>query len=652
MTLNDQGIAAAKSGDYQTARAFFEQAIAAEPDRPAAYFNLAHVFLRLGDAANCERVARVAVCLAPEDADQHLVLAQALVAMRRGREALVSASHAARLAPQRPDALRLVADLLLRLEQFAAATEAFERYASLAPKDGMALNELGNLYQRLGRADDADCTYARAIEVDPTNVSALANRARFQGDRGNVEAARELYARANRGNATPQMLLAAATTLPVIYDAVEHVQQERVRLLSELDRLYQQGVRIDPTRFVLPNLFYVAYQGENDREVMSRFAELLVPPERRAVQLPAPKPSRQKRLRLGVLSKYLCDHTIGHLNLGLIERLSKDQFEIVLLRLSGPNDQIAQRYAAAADQVIPIAEDTATALQTTAAARLDLLFYPDVGMDPFTFTLAASRLAPCQVTTWGHPDTTGLSTVDAFLSVVHELPEADQHFTERLVRLPCLGVGLERPPTPPPAKREQFRLPEEATLYGCPQSLFKFHPAFDEVLAGILRNDPAARIVLIEGNHAGWTKRLQCRFATTLGDNAGRVLWLKRFPRESFRQLVTLCDVMLDPTQFGGGHTSYECFAYGVPVVTLPSPYLRGRLTLSQLRQMDLEAELAVDSVAAYVNRAVMLANDKDQRARLSGELIERSRVLFNPAPAVTAVSETLLQLAKSAPNR
>ncbi len=640
MTHNDQGINAAKQGDYQSARALFEQAIAAEPDRPAAYFNLAHVFLRLGDAVNCERVARAAVCLSPDDPDQHLVLAQALMAQRRGREALVSASHAVRLAPQRPDALKLVADLLLRMEQFAAATEAFERYVAVAPRDGAALNELGNLYQRLGRAEDADRTYARAIEIDPTNVAALANRARFQGDRGNVEASRELYAQANRGNATPQMLLAGATTLPVIYDSVEHVQQERARLLMELDRLHQQGVRIDPTRFVLPNMFYIAYQGENDREVMSRFAKLLVPTDRRAVQLPEPKRSGSKRLRLGVLSKYLCDHTIGHLNLGLIERLPKDKFEIVLLRLSGPNDHVAQHYAAAADHVIQIAEDVPIALQTIAAARLDTIFFPDVGMDPFTFTLAASRLAPFQVTTWGHPDTTGLSTVDAFLSVIHELPEADQHFTERLIRLPCLGVGLERPPTPPPARREQFGLPERATLYGCPQSLFKFHPAFDAVLAGILQKDPAARIVLIEGNHVGWTERLQRRFDKTLEGNANRILWLKRFPREPFRQLVTLCDVMLDPTQFGGGHTSYEAFAYGVPVVTLPSSYLRGRLTLSQLRQMDLESELVVDSVEAYVDRAVQLANDRDRRGRLSRALIERCHALFELDRPVQAVTQ------------
>lgn len=645
MSTNDQGIASAKQGDYQTARRLFEQAIAEEPDRPAAYFNLAHVFLRLGDAANCEQIARVAVCLAPDDPDQHLVLAQSLVAQRRLREALVSASHAVRLGPERPDVLRVLADLLLRLEQYAPATNAFERYVALAPTDGLALNELGNLYQRLGRPDDADQTYAQAIQADPTNVAALANRARFQGDRGHVEVARELYAQANRGNATPQMLLAAATTLPVIYDSVEHVQQERQRLLAELDRLYQQGVRIDPTRFVLPNMFYVAYHGENDREVMTRFARLLTPPERRAVQLPAPKPSGQKRLRLGLMSKYLCDHTIGHLNLRLIELLPRDQFEVVLLKLSGPDDAIARRYAAAADQVIPIAEDLQTALPGIAAARLDAIFFPDLGMDPFTFTIAASRLAPLQVTTWGHPDTTGLPTVDAFLSLVHELPEADGHFTEQLVRLPCLGVGLERPPAPPPATREQFGLPEKGTLYGCPQSLFKFHPAFDEALSGILQKDANARIVLIEGNHAAWTERLQRRFARSLGQHSSRILWLKRLPREQFRQLLTLCDVLLDPTHFGGGHTSYEAFAFGVPVVTLPSAYLRGRLTLAQLRQLDLEDELAVTSIPAYVDRAVQIANDPSQRQRLARELVERSQRLFDPGPAVAAVSAAFLEL-------
>ena len=121
-----------------------------------------------------------------------------------------------------------------------------------------------------------------------------------------------------------------------------------------------------------------------------------------------------------------------------------------------------------------------------------------------------------------------------------------------------------------------------------------------------------------------------------------RIIWLKRLPREGFRQLVSLCDVLLDPTHFGGGHTSYEAFCYGVPVVTLPSPYLRGRLTLSMLQQMGLEAELAVDSVARYIERAVELASDRTGRQCLSEQLKQRCGSLFDSERAVRSLTEAL----------
>lgn len=39
--------------------------------------------------------------------------------------------------------------------------------------------------------------------------------------------------------------------------------------------------------------------------------------------------------------------------------------------------------------------------------RLDVLVYPEVGLDPVAYFLAFSRLAPVQAVWWGHPDTTG-----------------------------------------------------------------------------------------------------------------------------------------------------------------------------------------------------------------------------------------------------
>ena len=125
--------------------------------------------------------------------------------------------------------------------------------------------------------------------------------------------------------------------------------------------------------------------------------------------------------------------------------------------------------------------------------------YPDIGMEPFTYFLAFARLAPVQCVTWGHPLTTGLDTIDWFLSGESlETEEADAHYTERLVRLRGLPTYYRKPQVAGPAKsRAELGLPESGSLYACPQTLFKFHPEFDRLLAAILQTDRRGHLAMI-----------------------------------------------------------------------------------------------------------------------------------------------------------
>jgi protein O-GlcNAc transferase len=94
----------------------------------------------------------------------------------------------------------------------------------------------------------------------------------------------------------------------------------------------------------------------------------------------------------------------------------------------------------------------------------------------------------------GHPVTTGIPAIDFFISV-HDLEpdDADSHYSERLVRLASPPTCYSRPSRPDaPLDRKSLGVPSDATLYLCPQSLFKFHPDFDAALAAILREDPRA----------------------------------------------------------------------------------------------------------------------------------------------------------------
>ena len=156
------------------------------------------------------------------------------------------------------------------------------------------------------------------------------------------------------------------------------------------------------------------------------------------------------------------------------------------------------------------------ARQAIAGQRLDVLYYADIGMDPVTYSLAFSRLAPVQCVTWGHPVTTGLDTIDYFISMDAAEPEdAAEHYTETLVRLKALSVYYYRPEPPASLKdRAAFGLPEECHLYSCPQTLFKLHPEFDDLLGAILRRDPQGhprlarwQVFLVAGISSGSASR-------------------------------------------------------------------------------------------------------------------------------------------------
>ena len=103
-----------------------------------------------------------------------------------------------------------------------------------------------------------------------------------------------------------------------------------------------------------------------------------------------------------------------------------------------------------------------------------------------------------------------------------------------------------------------------------------------------------------------------------------------------YLQLAGAMDVLLDTTHFGGGNTTYEAIAAATPVVTLPSPYLRGRLTLGIYKQLGIDDLIAHDA-DNYAEIAVSLAGDPDKRQELLQRIEERCDLIFEDDRAVTA---------------
>src|SRR5205814_5379429 len=148
---------------------------------------------------------------------------------------------------------------------------------------------------------------------------------------------------------------------------------------------------------------------------------------------------------------------MGRLNQGLVATLSRERFDVTVLSVGDPRDEVAQFFRANADRYIVLPPALSAARDAIAAEKLDILFYADLGMDPVTYSLAFSRLAPVQCVTWGHSVTSGVGTIDYYISSAEfEDESAPEHYSEQLVRLLTSAICYEPPTLRQPRQREDF----------------------------------------------------------------------------------------------------------------------------------------------------------------------------------------------------
>ncbi|CAN5602759.1 tetratricopeptide repeat protein [soil metagenome] len=619
IALHDAGVLLASAQRPADAIEFFRQSLAINPNFARAQFNLGLASRLLGDTDEAADAFRRAMQIAPDAIEPCAELADLLAELGRHEDALALLDGVAdRFAPNdRFHATR--GYLLKRAARLPEAAESLRRAVALSERSISHRCNLALIFNEMGHADDADAMLAPVLASNPP----------------------------------ASVRLRSAIMLPAIAESLDQIHRTRARLEQTLDELLLAPDRFaDPMAALNSIPFYLAYAGQDDRPILEKLAAVHrhICPSLNfgAEHFRHPAPPRDRKIRLGIVSSNLYAHTIGLLNIGLIERIDRSRFELFVLE-NGINDAVANRVRAAADQTIRAPRALAALRQSIAACELDVLFYPDIGMVPLTYYLAFARLAPVQCVTWGHPLTTGLKSIDYFISAqALETATSQSQYVESLHRLSVPGTCYERPKFQPLADaRSHFGFDRSWRLYVCPQSLFKIHPEFDAVLARILRDDPAGRIVLVAGNSGAMFPALRKRLERSMAGDVDRLILLPRVTVNEFLSLLSIADANLDTLHFGGGNTSLEAFAVGCPTVTMPSQFLRGRITQALYRQMEL-ADCIASTTDEYVRIALRLANDRDWHAQESSEILARNHVLFDNQNVVREMEDFFTAALKS----
>lgn len=564
--------------------------------------------------------------LAPRDGLILLSLGDALLGALRAREAEAAYKEAQRLNPESAAPARGLAQLYLHAGQLELASEQLQRALALEPESLPTWSQLGFLLRELGDADGAIEAFQRVLDTEPEDWTA-----RFE----------------------------LALMLPVLYRLELEVDGWRRRYLAGLQQLvaaltalHEQPQRLAALVPVLARRsnFYLQYQGKDDREPQRQYGALL--DQVTAARYGGLEPCRraQGRLRVGFFSACFRDHTVGRLFVGFHERLNPKTCELHTYYYGPREDAFTSRYLKASAHYHRLPRDPDAIIQQARKDGLDVAVFNDAGMEDVSLTLASARVASLQACLWGHPVTTGLKAMDLFLSSEAMEPEdGDEHYTERLVRLPGLGICYDKPPVPTtPRSRADFGLPAERFCFLSCQSLYKYLPAWDGLFPLIAQQVPSALFVFLVHHRskrltAVFQARLKVAFARRGLDWERYCVFAPRLSHQDYLALNLACDVLLDTPEWSGGNTSLEALGLGKLVVTLPGRFMRGRHTLAMLKLVGLDA-LVAGSEGEYVQVAARLASDSDWRTGLEAQLRARSDgTLFGDVRPVRALEDVLL---------
>jgi len=627
------------------------------PGANAAVFNaLGLSLMRTGDQAGAAAAFDRAVELAPNAVQARLNLGN-LDRLRGRLEAARSGyEHCLSLAPNHAEAHNNLGVLyherrspVLAVRHFEAAIAARPRYAEAYNNLGAALAELGDNARALG-------CFRRAADLAPDFVEARINAAITRQGAGFHDDARRVLDEA-AGLAPDDPAIAwsrCMAALESVYRSDAHLAEARAqyreRLVALAARAAGGHARTAIDRCIgLVQPFLLPYQGEDDLALQSMYGDLVCggtpAPEHRAAPAAEGRP-----VRVGIVSGFFFDHSNWKIPISTWLPALSSAFEVHGYYTGVREDEctaearaLCHRFHAGRSE-----GELATAIVGEA---IDVLIYPEIGMNPATTRLAARRLAPVQCASWGHPVTTGFPTMDYFLSSeLMEPPGADAHYRERLVRLPGLSFACKAPAAVAGADRREFGLEADDFVYLCVQNPSKYLPGFDRLLLSISERVANARFVFVAGA-PGTTAALRRRLDAAFGGHAGgshrRVTFLERLSRPRFRALHETADAALDPTAWTGCNTTLDAFAAGLPVVTLPGRFMRGRHTLAFYRRMNHDDLVARDE-GHYVELAARLAQDGDWRARQRQLIADRIHLLHDDDAPARALVEFVERTARA----
>lgn len=451
----------------------------------------------------------------------------------------------------------------------------------------LAIKELGVLFQQQGRIEEAFAFYQEALKIEPNYAEGHASLGGLYARQGKIPEAIACYRRALSLN--PDL----------------HQVHSNLLFYINFDSSYTPGAIFDE------------YRSWNEKHAQ-KFLSQMKPFENDL--------DPQRRLRIGFVSPDLKEHVVATYLEPFLRHFNQNEFEVFCYANVLRSDETTQRlknYSARWRDITALSDDEASEL--IREDQIDILVDLAGHMAENRLLVFARKPAPVQVTQWGYPNTTGLTTMDYRLTDAHMDPQSltDEFHSEKLMRL-SRCIFCYQPIEPSPEVSPSPFLKKNYITFG---SFNNFAKVSDETLAlwsRILEQELSARLlVLMQGGKDG-SEMARQRFKTHKIPFE-RLDFAAICPRRAYLELHHEVDIALDPFPYNGGITTLESLWMGVPVITLEGAISCARHGVSLWNSLGITDFIAKDK-EDYLRIALSLAHDPQKLRLLRHSLREQMK--------------------------
>ena len=263
-----------------------------------------------------------------------------------------------------------------------------------------------------------------------------------------------------------------------------------------------------------------------------------------------------------------------------------------------------------------------------------VLYMPSIGMDLTTIFASNTRLAPIQVIALGHPATTHSDFIE-YVIVEDDYVGSEKCFSEQLLRLP--KDALPYVPSALAPQHVEYRLREnpEVVNIGIASTTMKLNPYFLAALKAIRdRANVKVHFHFALGQSSGVTHPYVERFIKSyLGNDATAH---PHAPYDQYLRILHNCDMMVNPFPFGNTNGIIDMVTLGLVGVCKTGAEVHEHIDEGLFKRLGLPEWLIANTVDEYVERAIRLAENHQERLALRRHIIENNglQTLFTGDPS------------------